>query len=114
MIFETCLEAGYDLSRDLIPVAPAAHYAIGGIRVDIDGRTSVPGLYASGECACSGLHGANRLASNSLLEGPRALAAHRPGAGADARSGALAHRVVRRPDEAPSSGARCRPRDRRR
>ena len=69
MIFETCLEAGYDLSRDLIPVAPAAHYAIGGIRVDIDGRTSVPGLYASGECACSGLHGANRLASNSLLEG---------------------------------------------
>jgi L-aspartate oxidase len=69
MIFETCLEAGYDLSRDLIPVAPAAHYCIGGIRVDIDGRTSVPGLYASGECACSGLHGANRLASNSLLEG---------------------------------------------
>jgi L-aspartate oxidase len=69
MIFETCLEAGYDLSKDLVPVAPAAHYAIGGIRVDIDGRTSVPGLYASGECACSGLHGANRLASNSLLEG---------------------------------------------
>jgi L-aspartate oxidase len=69
MIFETCLEAGYDLSRDLIPVAPAAHYSIGGIRVDIDGRTSVAGLYASGECACSGLHGANRLASNSLLEG---------------------------------------------
>jgi L-aspartate oxidase len=69
MIFETCLEAGYDLSRDLIPVAPAAHYSIGGIRVDIDGGTSVPGLYASGECACSGLHGANRLASNSLLEG---------------------------------------------
>jgi L-aspartate oxidase len=69
MIFETCLEAGYDLSRDLVPVARAAHYSIGGIRVDIDGRTSVPGLYASGECACSGLHGANRLASNSLLEG---------------------------------------------
>jgi L-aspartate oxidase len=69
MIFETCLEAGYDLSRDLVPVAPAAHYSIGGIRVDIDGRTSVEGLYASGECACSGLHGANRLASNSLLEG---------------------------------------------
>jgi L-aspartate oxidase len=64
-----CGEAGFDLSRDLIPVAPAAHYMIGGIRVDIDGRTSVPGLYASGECAASGLHGANRLASNSLLEG---------------------------------------------
>lgn len=69
MIFDTCLEAGYNLSTDLVPVAPAAHYAIGGIRVDIDGRTSVAGLYASGECACSGLHGANRLASNSLLEG---------------------------------------------
>jgi len=69
MIFETCLEAGYDLSKDLIPVAPAAHYSIGGIRVDIDGSTSVDGLYASGECACTGLHGANRLASNSLLEG---------------------------------------------
>jgi L-aspartate oxidase len=68
-IFETCLEAGFDLSRDLVPVAPAAHYSIGGVRVDIDGRTSVEGLYASGECACSGLHGANRLASNSLLEG---------------------------------------------
>ncbi len=69
MIWEKCAEAGYDLSRDLLPVAPAAHYMIGGVRVDIDGRTSVPGLYASGECACSGLHGANRLASNSLLEG---------------------------------------------
>jgi L-aspartate oxidase len=68
-IWEGCREQGLDLSRDLIPVAPAAHYMIGGIRVDIDGRTSVPGLYASGECAASGLHGANRLASNSLLEG---------------------------------------------
>ena len=68
-IWETCLEAGYDLSTDLIPVAPAAHYMIGGVRVDIDGRTSVPGLYAAGEVTASGLHGANRLASNSLLEG---------------------------------------------
>lgn len=68
-VWDGCGEAGLDLARDLIPVAPAAHYMIGGIRVDIDGRTSVPGLYASGECAASGLHGANRLASNSLLEG---------------------------------------------
>jgi L-aspartate oxidase len=68
-ITEGCREAGFDLSRDLVPVAPAAHYLIGGVRVDIDGRTSLPGLYAAGECAASGLHGANRLASNSLLEG---------------------------------------------
>ena len=68
-IWEACAEAGYDLSRDLLPVAPAAHYIVGGVRVDVDGRTSVPGLYASGEVTASGLHGANRLASNSLLEG---------------------------------------------
>lgn len=68
-IWEACLEAGYNLSRDLLPVAPAAHYLVGGVLVDIDGRTSVPGLYASGEVTASGLHGANRLASNSLLEG---------------------------------------------
>ena len=58
-----------DLSRDLIPVRPAAHYLMGGIRTDLDGRTSIPGLYAAGEAACTGVHGANRLASNSLLEG---------------------------------------------
>ncbi len=68
-IWEACSEAGYDLSRDLLPVAPAAHYLVGGVLVDIDGRTSLPGLYASGEVTASGLHGANRLASNSLLEG---------------------------------------------
>jgi L-aspartate oxidase len=68
-IWETCAGAGFDLSADLIPVAPAAHYMIGGVRVDLDGRTSLPGLYASGEVTASGLHGANRLASNSLLEG---------------------------------------------
>ncbi len=58
-----------DLSRDLIPVRPAAHYLMGGIRTDLAGRTTVPGLYAAGEVACTGVHGANRLASNSLLEG---------------------------------------------
>ncbi len=68
-IWQACLDAGFDLSRDLVPVAPAAHYQIGGVRVDIDGRTSLRGLYASGEVTESGLHGANRLASNSLLEG---------------------------------------------
>jgi L-aspartate oxidase len=58
-----------DLGRDLIPVRPAAHYLMGGIRTDLDGRTTVRGLYAAGEAACTGVHGANRLASNSLLEG---------------------------------------------
>lgn len=60
---------GLALSRDVIPVRPAAHYLMGGIRTDLDGRASLPGLYAAGEAACTGVHGANRLASNSLLEG---------------------------------------------
>ena len=60
---------GLDLHRDLIPIRPAAHYLMGGIRTDLHGRTSTPGLYAAGEAACTGVHGANRLASNSLLEG---------------------------------------------
>lgn len=68
-IWQRCKESGYDLSADLIPVSPAAHYTIGGVWTDIEGRTSLPGLYASGEVACTSVHGANRLASNSLLEG---------------------------------------------
>ena len=68
-IKQLCREFGLDLKRDLIPVRPGAHYMIGGVTVDLEGRTTVPGLWAAGEVTSSGLHGANRLASNSLLEG---------------------------------------------
>ena len=67
-IFAKCLEAGVNMSKDLIPVVPAAHFMCGGIKTGIDGASSIEGLYAVGETACTGLHGANRLASNSLLE----------------------------------------------
>jgi L-aspartate oxidase len=68
-IYDTCLRYGLDLARDPAPVSPAAHYVMGGVRTDLDGRTTLRGLYAAGEVACTGVHGANRLASNSLLEG---------------------------------------------
>ena len=67
-IYEKCLGLGIDITRDYIPVAPAAHYLCGGIKVDLDARSSINRLYAVGECACTGLHGGNRLASNSLIE----------------------------------------------
>src|SRR4029078_6266766 len=83
-ITRTCAEFGIDIATDPIPVRPGAHYMIGGVTVDHQGCTPVPGLWAIGEVTCSGLHGANRLASNSLLEGlvygdraARALAAER-------------------------------------
>jgi L-aspartate oxidase len=88
-VFATLEEAGLDPRAEPVPVSPAAHYVMGGIVTDLDGLTSLPGLYAVGECACSGLHGANRLASNSLTEcfvfGSRAAAA-----AADAESAAQA------------------------
>ena len=68
-ITQACRRAGFDLARDRIPVSPAAHYVMGGIETDLCGRTSIDNLFAAGEAACTGVHGANRLASNSLLEG---------------------------------------------
>ena len=90
---------GLDPARDLLPVAPALHYAMGGIQTDLEGRASLPGLWAVGEVASTGVHGANRLASNSLLEG--LVFADRAG-----RSVAS--------DRAPASRRRCRPRQPRR
>jgi L-aspartate oxidase len=96
-IYQTCLHYQVDISRDLVPVHPAAHYAMGGVRTDLDGRTNLARLYAAGEAACTGVHGANRLASNSLLEGvvfgARAGAAMRADAGSE---------FIRAPDPPPA------------
>ncbi|MEE2059930.1 L-aspartate oxidase [Rhodococcus artemisiae] len=86
-ITASCAEAGLDPASDLLPVAPAAHYSCGGVVTDVHGRTGIPGLYAAGEVACTGLHGANRLASNSLLEG--LVAGERAGAAAAGERGGL-------------------------
>jgi len=83
-VFEALRKAGFDPAADPVPVAPASHYVMGGVSTDLEGRSSLPGLFAVGECACTGLHGANRLASNSLSEcfvlGARAAAAALEGA----------------------------------
>ncbi|MFZ0284464.1 MAG: FAD-binding protein, partial [Terriglobales bacterium] len=68
-IYATCLEYNIDITTELIPIRPAAHYSMGGIHSDLEGRSTLPGLYVAGEAAATGVHGANRLASNSLLEG---------------------------------------------
>ena len=67
-IYEQCLEAGYDITKEPVPVVPAQHYFMGGVHVDRDSLTPCPNLYAVGETSCNGVHGKNRLASNSLLE----------------------------------------------
>jgi L-aspartate oxidase len=107
LIADACRRAGLDLATDRIPVGPAAHYLMGGVATDVDGRTTVPGLFAAGEAACTGIHGANRLASNSLLEGlvfgARAGAAMRLDARGGLRAATIDLQTAQKGDSAPYS-----------
>ena len=116
-IWEACRAVGLDPTRDWLPVAPAAHYLSGGVCTDLDGATTLPGLWACGEAACSGVHGANRLASNSLLEGlvfaaraVEAIVAGRDGCATDRGAAARARRRCRaRAASMPSPPCRASP-----
>ena len=115
--------AGLDPATDLLPIAPAAHYQCGGVVTDLQGATSLPGLWAAGEVTCTGVHGANRLASNSLLEGmvfgPRVIEAIERGVDGPEPTGAMRcvlgaaagpgsdHRPHRRASPSPAGGARA-------
>jgi L-aspartate oxidase len=103
-IARACREAGFDLATDRVPISPAAHYVMGGVETDLCGRTSVARLFAAGEAACTGVHGANRLASNSLLEGlvfgARAAEAMRSSTVAPSLLAAAAEQI----DDQPASG----------
>ena len=110
-IYDTCLRYGLDLAYEPLPVSPAAHYCMGGVRTDLDGRTTLAGLYAAGEVACTGVHGANRLASNSLLEGLVFGARAGRAAVSDNKSGGEALRHPLPPASAPGSPTRLGERD---
>ena len=99
-IHSTCLKHNIDIATDLVPVRPAAHYAMGGVRTDLDGRSGLKGLYAAGEAAATGVHGANRLASNSLLEG--LVYGARAGAAMRQELGARRPRAAAKPKKAPA------------
>ncbi len=107
-IYATCLQYDLNITKDLIPISPAAHYMMGGIKTDLDGATNIQGLYAAGEVACTGVHGANRLASNSLLEGlVYGYRAGKAAAAVDAKRSTLKFKGSLRKRDSVSKGLRA-------